>query len=100
MWFRHTSHYLWRGVFIIWAGDFNDWRRVISQTLFDDLGIEEAFVTMHGQHARSFPAIRPALSVDRVYFRGMKVVSVACFQGKPWRMLSDHLPLYAQFELL
>lgn len=85
---------------LLMAGDFNDWRRVISQTLFDDLGIEEAFVTMHGQHARSFPAIRPALSVDRVYFRGMKVVSVACFQGKPWRMLSDHLPLYAQFELL
>lgn len=84
---------------LLMAGDFNDWRTIMSQTLFDDLGIKEAFVTMEGQHARSFPAIRPALCVDRVYFRGMKAVSVACFQGKPWRMLSDHLPLYARFEL-
>ncbi len=85
---------------LLMAGDFNDWRTVISRTLAEDLGIEEAFVTVEGQHAKSFPAIRPALCVDRVYFRGMKVKEVACLQGKPWRMLSDHLPLYAQFELL
>lgn len=85
---------------LLMAGDFNDWRTIISKTLADDLNIEEAFVTIEGQHARSFPAIRPALCVDRVYFRGMKVQEVACLQGKPWRMLSDHLPLYARFELL
>lgn len=85
---------------LLMAGDFNDWRTVISKNLAADLEIEEAFVTIEGQHARSFPAIRPALCVDRVYFRGMKVAEVACLQGKPWRMLSDHLPLYARFELV
>lgn len=85
---------------LIMAGDFNDWRHVISKILAENLGIEEAFVAIEGQHARSFPAIKPALCVDRVYFRGMKVQEVACLQGKPWRMLSDHLPLYARFELL
>lgn len=85
---------------LIMAGDFNDWRTVISQPLFDDLGVEEAFVAVEGHHARSFPAIKPALCVDRVYFRGMKVTEVACLQGKPWRTLSDHLPLFARFELL
>ncbi len=85
---------------LLMAGDFNDWRTVISKTLADDLNIAEAFVAVEGQHARSFPAIRPALRVDRVYFRGMEVQEVACFQGKPWRMLSDHLPLYARFTLL
>lgn len=84
---------------LLMAGDFNDWRTIISQALADDLGIEEAFVTVEGQHARSFPAIRPALCVDRVYFRGMAVEEVACLQGKPWRMLSDHLPLFARFTL-
>ena len=82
------------------CGDFNDWRTVISEPLFEHLGIEEAFVSIEGNHARSFPAIRPALRVDRVYFRGMKVKEVACLQGKPWRMLSDHLPLYASFDLV
>lgn len=85
---------------LLMAGDFNDWRTVISKTLANDLGIEEAFVTIEGQHARSFPAIRPSLCVDRVYFRGMNVKEVACLHGKPWRMLSDHLPLFARFELL
>lgn len=84
---------------LLMAGDFNDWRTVISKVLAEDLNIEEAFVTLEGQHARSFPAIKPALCIDRVYYRGMKVEEVACLQGKPWRMLSDHLPLYARFTL-
>lgn len=85
---------------LLMAGDFNDWRTIISKPLADNLNIEEAFVSVEGQHARSFPAIRPALCVDRVYFRGMKVQEVACLHGKPWSMLSDHLPLYARFQLI
>ncbi len=85
---------------LLMAGDFNDWRTILSRPLAENLNIEEAFVSVEGQHARSFPAIRPALCVDRVYFRGMKVHAVACLHGKPWSMLSDHLPLYARFELI
>ena len=85
---------------LLMAGDFNDWRTILSKPLAENLNISEAFVSMKGQHARSFPAIRPALCIDRVYFRGMKVQEVACLQGKPWRMLSDHLPLFARFELI
>jgi endonuclease/exonuclease/phosphatase family metal-dependent hydrolase len=85
---------------ILMAGDFNDWRTILSKPLAEDLNLEEAFVSVKGRHARSYPAIRPALCVDRVYYRGMRVQEVACLQGKPWRMLSDHLPLYARFELI
>lgn len=84
---------------LLMAGDFNDWRNHLSKPLAEELGIEEAFHSLEGHHARSFPAIKPALCVDRVYFRGMKVKNVQCLQGKPWRMLSDHVPLYASFEL-
>lgn len=85
---------------LLMAGDFNDWQNVLSKPLAEDLNVQEAFVLVEGQHARSFPAIRPALCVDRVYFRGMRVQEVACLQGKPWNRLSDHLPLYARFELI
>ncbi|QDP71795.1 EEP domain-containing protein [Legionella israelensis] len=85
---------------LLMAGDFNDWRTLLSKPLASELGIHEAFVAVEGQHARSFPAIRPALCIDRVYFRGMEVQEVACLQGKPWRLLSDHLPLYARFKLM
>lgn len=84
---------------LLMAGDFNDWRTVLSEPLAEELGIEEAFVAKEGQHARSFPAIKPTLCVDRIYFRGMDVERVVCLQGKPWRLLSDHLPLYAKFKL-
>lgn len=84
---------------LLMAGDFNDWRIALSKPLAEELGIEEAFFTVEGEHARSFPAIRPSLRVDRIYFRGLQVKEVRCLQGKPWRMLSDHIPLYASFTL-
>ncbi|WP_133129965.1 endonuclease/exonuclease/phosphatase family protein [Legionella yabuuchiae] len=84
---------------LLMAGDFNDWRMHLSKPLEHELQIEEAFYSVEGQHARSFPAIRPSLCIDRVYFRGMVVDEVRCLQGKPWRMLSDHVPLFAKFSL-
>lgn len=84
---------------LLMAGDFNDWRMHLSKPLAEELNIQEAFYSIEGKHARSFPAIRPSLCIDRVYFRGMDVFEVQCLQGKPWRMLSDHVPLYARFTL-
>lgn len=84
---------------LLMAGDFNDWRHRLSEPLAEELGIKEAFYSVNGRHARSFPAIKPAFCVDRIYYRGMQVLDVQCLQGKPWRMLSDHIPLLARFEL-
>lgn len=85
---------------LIMAGDFNDWRNHLTEPLASKLGMSEAFFALEGKHARSFPAIRPSLPVDRVYYRGLEVLEVECLTGKPWRMLSDHIPLYAKFKLL
>jgi len=84
---------------LLMAGDFNDWRHALSKPLADRLDIHEAFYSIEGKHARSFPAIKPTLCVDRIYFRGLRVMDVVCLRGKPWRMLSDHLPLFARFEV-
>lgn len=51
---------------LLMAGDFNDWRNHLSEPLAAELGIEEAFYSVEGDYARSFPAIRPSLRVDRV----------------------------------
>lgn len=84
---------------LIMAGDFNDWRHDLTKPLWDNLQIKEAFVAVQGQHARSFPALKPTFCVDRIYFRGINVAEVYCLDGKPWRNLSDHLPLCAKFVL-
>jgi len=85
---------------LLMAGDFNDWRHDLSKLLAEKLNVKEAFFSLQGQHARSFPAIKPTFCVDRIYYRGMKVVDVQSLTGKPWRTLSDHVPLFARFELL
>ena len=37
--------------------------------------------------------------MDRVYSRGLQVKGYEQLRGKPWQMLSDHIPLLVEFEL-
>lgn len=84
---------------LILAGDFNDWRHDFSIKFADDLALVEGFIAQEGKHARSYPSIRPALCVDRIYYRSLELLEVQCLSGAPWHRLSDHLPLYARFSL-
>jgi endonuclease/exonuclease/phosphatase family metal-dependent hydrolase len=82
---------------LIIAGDFNDWREKSALGLETRLGMEEVFKLSAGKSARTFPSNRPLLRMDRIYFRGLKLLDSDCLNGYPWRRMSDHLPLYAQF---
>ena len=84
---------------LILAGDFNDWHGQVTGYLASDLELHEVFHDMQGRHARTFPSWRPFLPVDRIYYRGIKPVECASFVHHPWHKLSDHVPLYAKFEL-
>lgn len=84
---------------LIIAGDFNDWRGKAEQYLNAALGVNEVFKQLNGSHARTFPAWLPMLKMDRVYSRGLQLVSCQQLQGQPWRSMSDHIPLLVEFEL-
>ena len=84
---------------MIIAGDFNDWGGQSDATLQKELGVTEVFNEISGRCARTFPAWMPLLSVDRVYSRGVSIVSGQRMQGALWRKMSDHLPLLAEFQL-
>lgn len=84
---------------LIIAGDFNDWRGRAEHHLHRDLGIKEVFKNTRGSYARTFPAWLPVLSMDRIYYRGLDVVDYSHLHGQPWRRLSDHTPLIAEFRL-
>ncbi|SMC22079.1 Metal-dependent hydrolase, endonuclease/exonuclease/phosphatase family [Andreprevotia lacus DSM 23236] len=81
---------------LVLAGDFNDWRREATPILARELGLSEAFETLHGAPARSFPARLPLLTLDRVYVRGLQIETAAVLGGAPWAGLSDHAPLLAE----
>lgn len=83
---------------LIIAGDFNDWRRRSCTYMGQELGLREVFHLAHGQPARSFPAVLPMLSLDRIYVRGFTVEAAAVLHGQMWRRLSDHAVLTAQIR--
>jgi len=85
---------------LIIAGDFNDWLGKAEKHLHHDLGVKEVFKTSCGSYARTFPAALPVLSMDRIYYRGLEVVTYQCLHGQPWSRLSDHTPLLAEFKLI
>lgn len=80
---------------LVLAGDFNDWRREATHILEHELGLSEAFETLHGSPARSFPARLPLLQLDRIYSRGFSVEQADVLAHGSWVGLSDHAPLFA-----
>ena len=83
---------------LVVAGDFNDWRRRADARL-EVAGLREAFVTLHGASARSFPARWPLVPLDRVYLRNARAVSASVHSMRPWSHLSDHVPLSVEVQL-
>ncbi len=84
---------------LIVAGDFNDWRGRASRFLLAEAGLQEVFQTLHGHHAMTYPSGWPFLPLDRIYFRHINLLNCQSISGRPWHTVSDHMPLYAEFEL-
>jgi endonuclease/exonuclease/phosphatase family metal-dependent hydrolase len=85
---------------LIVAGDFNDWRFRVTHQLAHPLNLHEVFELMKGRPARSFPAMLPVMSLDRIYVRGLRVEDAAVHQGRPWARISDHAALTTTLTLL
>ncbi|MDH4234153.1 MAG: endonuclease/exonuclease/phosphatase family protein [Gallionella sp.] len=81
---------------LIIAGDFNDWRNQMSQTLSSELDVHDVFHVHSGKLARSYPAALPLLRLDRIYVRGFSVLQSDVHVGGVWQRLSDHAALSAR----
>ena len=101
------------------AGDFNDWHNRLNERICAELGMCEAMSSMprtgsrlrgllgaaraqalEGRPARTFPALLPWLTLDRIYVRGFAVESAAVLGGRLWARMSDHAPLMAELTTL
>lgn len=81
------------------GGDFNDWRQLVTKRLTKRVGLKEAHLSHNSKHAKTFPARFPVLRLDRIYYRGLHIKNAKVMKGQPWKYLSDHLPLLAEFDL-
>jgi endonuclease/exonuclease/phosphatase family metal-dependent hydrolase len=92
----HYIESLTKGAPTIVAGDFNDWRNRFSAPM-RVAGFDEVFEVLNGSPAKTFPSMRPMLTMDRIYVRGLKIHSAQVLHE--WMGLSDHLAITAQLEL-
>ena len=83
------------------AGDFNDWRNHADDLLADRLGLVEVFAGggIGQRPSRSYPAALPMFRLDRIYQRGLQVLSSQVHAGRPWSGISDHAALSAEFRV-
>ena len=84
---------------IIIAGDFNEWKKSHKDILELELGMVDAGQLIHKKRLRTFPAPVPMFPLDRIYTRGLKVMSIKTLRTGIWRLLSDHVGLYAEAEI-
>ena len=88
---RHLHH---RTPAIV-AGDYNDVWGSLGKRVMEPGGYSAAV-----KAARTFPAIMPVRSLDRVYFRGdLRLDHSFPARSEVARQASDHLPIVADFEL-
>ncbi|MDO9184355.1 MAG: endonuclease/exonuclease/phosphatase family protein [Bacteriovorax sp.] len=88
---------------IILAGDFNDWNKQSDLIFEDNLGMTEVHKAIHGNHAKTFPAVYPLFCLDRIYVKNFTIKSSIVLKPKKnkniFTHLSDHLPLYCEVEI-
>jgi endonuclease/exonuclease/phosphatase family metal-dependent hydrolase len=80
------------------GGDFNDWHGKLHDEVTKNLPVTETFKLLHGKLLPTFPNFFPTISLDRLYFSGLKPLKAEVLKGDPWMRLSDHLPLLVEFE--
>lgn len=95
---RAKEHIPMGSPFIL-AGDFNDWTQALTPHFIEHLGVYESHLESFSYHAKSFPSYFPMVSLDRIYFRKLRLLNCTTLTNQPWSQLSDHLPLLAEMEI-
>ena len=85
------------------AGDFNDWRNLLSPVFTGVMDFQCA--TNHKQGNQypfmTFPSLSPAGGLDKIFFDGsLKLIHAFTCRLSVSKVASDHLPIIADFELI
>ncbi len=81
---------------IIIAGDFNDWTGRLTSYLMNFFDIAE---NQGEDKLKTYPSFFPLLSLDRIFTKNIKLLSLERVSSQIWVGLSDHLPLKARISV-
>jgi endonuclease/exonuclease/phosphatase family metal-dependent hydrolase len=80
------------------VGDFNDWLNTLARWSFKRHGFSQ--ITAPRRRFRSFPAVLPVISLDKVFVRGaFEHCQARIVRSRLTRDASDHLPVVVDFHL-
>ena len=83
----------------VMLGDFNEWTRGLTTRLLS-AHLKSADVRTHLQRSRTYPGVLPVLHLDHIYFEDtLEMDALKLHRSRTALVASDHLPLYADFEL-
>ncbi|MBR9911893.1 MAG: EEP domain-containing protein [Gammaproteobacteria bacterium] len=82
---------------VILMGDFNDWHQRIHRFLLRKHGLQEVTSHAQGELLPTYPARKPRVAMDRIYYRGLQLLDSQVCVGEHWAELSDHCPVVAEF---
>lgn len=83
---------------VLVGGDFNDWSSSIDRLARRQGELHNALWHLPAPERATFPARRALFGLDRIYYRGFRVLSVRVLREEPWIALSDHLPVEVVLE--
>jgi len=84
---------------IVLAGDFNDWRAKLNQHFINNNQFKEAHKCSNKKPYKTFPNLFPLLHLDRIYFKNISLSHTQVMRKAPWKNISDHLPILANFKV-
>ncbi len=85
---------------VLACGDFNDWAGSLDRRARRTGVLTNALWHLPARKRPTFPSRHPVLAMDRIYYRGFRLLDARVLDGAPWNSLSDHLPVEAELELL
>ena len=86
---------------VLVGGDFNDWRSLLQPLFTNGLDFGCATERKRGPYRciPTYPSFSPQGGLDRLYHRGMRLLSVHSCRLQVARVASDHLPVMAEFQV-
>jgi endonuclease/exonuclease/phosphatase family metal-dependent hydrolase len=86
---------------VLVGGDFNDWRSLLQPLFTNGLNFGCATERKRGPYRciPTYPSFSPQGGLDRLYHRGMNLLTVHSCRLQVARVASDHLPVMAEFQV-
>jgi len=85
---------------LILAGDFNDWNTKAISFFKEHLEINEVFHEIQGRTPKTFPSPFPIMSLDRIFYKNLRIINCYLLESEKAKSMSDHLGIVAEFEII